>query len=113
MKEKITLFKFWAPWCPHCQAVNRFYPKLVADMSDKFNFEDIDTTAGNNVLAARFGVTSVPTFILWHRGLNILLEVKKGEMTYDQLKEWLKDMYRKGPEMINNVFNNPDRKLNT
>ena len=54
MKEKITLFKFWAPWCPHCQAVNRFYPKLVADMSDKFNFEDIDTTAGNNVLAARF-----------------------------------------------------------
>lgn len=113
MREKITLFKFWAPWCPHCQKINRFYWKVERDLKDLVEFENIDTTSGDNVLAKRFNVTSVPTFILWVRGLNVLLDERTGEMTYDELKSWVEGVYDKAPMVIHEVFYGSGRKLNT
>ncbi|GFP18712.1 thioredoxin 1 [Candidatus Hakubella thermalkaliphila] len=62
-----VLVDFWAAWCGPCRMVAPELEKLAEEESDrlkvaKLNVED------NRVIAARYGISSIPTMILFKDG---------------------------------------------
>jgi thioredoxin len=58
---------FWAPWCGPCRMVGPVLEKLAADYSDKVNVLKVNVDE-NQELAARYGIMSIPTVIMFDGG---------------------------------------------
>ena len=65
--EKPVIVDFWAEWCGPCHAVAPILDKIVAERNDEVRLVkvNIDHEQG---LAARYGVQSIPTMILFRDG---------------------------------------------
>jgi thioredoxin 1 len=57
---------FWAPWCRPCVTVEKVFRELEAEQ-DRVVFARIDVDANSSV-AARYGVLSLPTAIVFEGG---------------------------------------------
>lgn len=78
------LVKFGAPWCGPCRTIE---PVLEAMAEDGFKVYDVNTDE-NQELAARFGIRSVPTLIIFENGKQI--ETLIGVQPRTKLEELLK-----------------------
>jgi thioredoxin 1 len=58
-----VLVDFWASWCPPCRAMNPTIEALAKDF--KVCKVNIDT---NQELAARYGISSIPTVLIFKGG---------------------------------------------
>lgn len=58
---------FWAPWCRPCRSVDRILEELETRHAGQVRFVKVDVDAQPE-LAARYGVLSLPTVILFAEG---------------------------------------------
>lgn len=58
---------FWAPWCGPCKMVGPVLEQLAGDHDGKVKVTKVNVDE-NQELAARYGVMSIPTVILFEDG---------------------------------------------
>jgi thioredoxin 1 len=66
-RDGVALVDFWAPWCGPCRMQTSILETLSAKISGKAKIAkvNVDDEPG---LAAKFGVRSIPTLLLFKNG---------------------------------------------
>ncbi|PLR81523.1 thioredoxin [Bacillus canaveralius] len=65
--EGIVLADFWAPWCGPCKMIAPVLEELDSELGDKVKIVKLDVDE-NQETAAKFGVMSIPTLIVFKNG---------------------------------------------
>ncbi|EIJ79195.1 thioredoxin [Bacillus methanolicus PB1] len=63
----LVLADFWAPWCGPCKMIAPVLEELDQEMGDKVKIVKLDVDE-NQETAAKFGVMSIPTLIVFKDG---------------------------------------------
>lgn len=65
-----TLVDFWAVWCPPCRMIAPVVEEIAQEQTGYLNVAKLDVD-NNGQTAARYGVTSIPTLILFKGGQEV------------------------------------------
>ena len=82
----ITLVDFWATWCGPCRMQAPVIEELAEKYEGKFKVAKVDVDANPNI-AARYGVMSIPTLIVFNNGEDTARRV--GVQSLNQLEAML------------------------
>lgn len=86
-KEGVNVFTFSADWCPDCQRIKPFMPKLVEKYSD-YNFYYIDRDASMDV-CQKMMVMGIPSFVAAKDGVEISRFVSKFSKSEKEIDDFL------------------------
>jgi len=62
-----VIVEFWAEWCPPCKAIAPILDELATEHGDRLRVFKINADE-HPELASRYGVTSVPTMLVFSDG---------------------------------------------
>ncbi|MFT4415090.1 thioredoxin [Fredinandcohnia humi] len=65
--EGLVLADFWAPWCGPCKMIAPVLEELDSEIGDKVKIVKLDVD-DNQETAAKFGVMSIPTLLIFKDG---------------------------------------------
>ncbi len=64
--EGVAVIDFWAPWCGPCRAIAPTVEQVAANLKNvKFGKINVDD---ENLLAAKYGVNSIPNICVFKNG---------------------------------------------
>ena len=81
-----VLVDFWAAWCSPCQMAAPEVHELAREMQGRALVLKVDTEAHPR-LAARFGVQSIPNFVVFQAGRPVLQ--RTGVSPRSEMRRWL------------------------
>ncbi|HXK52667.1 thioredoxin [Candidatus Nomurabacteria bacterium] len=82
----IKIVDFYADWCGPCQMMKPVFHELEKEYEGKIEFKQVDVEA-DNATAAKFGVMSIPTFVILKDEKEI--DRRMGAMPKEMMKKWL------------------------
>ena len=85
-EKKVALVDFWATWCGPCRMVGPVIEKLGDEYAGRANIGKVDVDEQGE-LAAKFGVMSIPTVVLFVDGKEV--ERRVGANPIDVYKKML------------------------
>lgn len=62
-----VLVDFWATWCGPCKMMSPIVEEIAEEVGNNIKIAKIDVDA-NQSLAIKYGIMSIPTFILFENG---------------------------------------------
>jgi len=81
---------FWAPWCAPCRQVSPILDEIAATHAEKIRIVKVNTDE-NPVVAARYGVTALPTLAVVVKGevVKTIQGAKPKAALLRELADWL------------------------
>lgn len=87
-KARPVLVDFWAPWCEPCKTLTPTLDRLAANAEGEWELVKVNVDEAQ-ILAAQFGIQSIPSVKLIHEGR--LIGEFTGTKTEGEIVKWLEE----------------------
>jgi thioredoxin 1 len=85
-KHENVVVDFWAEWCMPCRMIAPIVEELAKEYAGKVVFGKLNTDE-NPTIAARYGISAIPTLIFFKNGKPV--DQLVGAMPKSELKRWV------------------------
>jgi len=87
--ELPVVVDFWAAWCGPCRAMAPAFEQAAGELKTQVRFAKLDTEQAQDI-AARFGIRSIPTMIVFRGGREAARV--SGAMDARAIRSWLNSL---------------------